>query len=160
MRIVHVMIAASAVTVVGGASASAMISPQAGPVGAAPTKQARRAATPLLRPLTERDQTSARGTGCQLSFTTRNNATLVYAIENELIVRTRAGRSVCRISDNQFGALSSGGTRSCGGVRINIRRTGRSVGNQASDSSSAPATLTATEGRRTWTTRGYWGSAC
>ena len=120
---------------------------------------ARPAASSLLLPLSERDQTATHESGCQLSFNTRR-ATLVYAIGHDFIVRTRTGRAICRITDREFGALSEGGSRTCGGVRVTIHRTGRSVGNEASDSSSAPASLTATAGGRTWTLRGHWGTAC
>jgi hypothetical protein len=120
---------------------------------------ARPASAPLLRPLGDADQTATHESGCQLSFNTRGG-TFVYAIGHDFMLRTRAGRSVCRISDEEFGALSEGGSRTCGGVRVTIRRTGRFVGNEASDRSSAPAMLTATAGGRTWTVRGYWGTAC
>ena len=120
---------------------------------------ARPAPAPLLRPLTDRDQTATHESGCQLSFNIRGG-TLVYVIGHDFMLRTRAGRAVCRIGDDAFSALSEGGSRTCGGVRVTIRRTGRSVGNEASDSSSAPAALTATAGGRTWTVRGYWGTAC
>ena len=120
---------------------------------------ARPAPAPLLRPLSDADQTATHESGCQLSFNTRGG-TLVYAIGHDFMLRTRAGRAVCRIRDDEFSALSEGGSRTCGGVRVTIRRTGRSVGNEASDSSSAPASLTATAGGRTWGVRGYWGTAC
>lgn len=121
---------------------------------------ARSASAPaLLRPLSDSDQTATRETGCQLSFTT-GRSTLVYAIGRDFMVRTGAGRAVCAIGDAEFSALSQGGSRSCGGVRLTIRPTGRSIGNQASDSSSAPATLTVTGGGRRWMVRGWWGTAC
>jgi len=120
---------------------------------------ARPAPAPLLRPLSDADQTATHESGCQLSFSARR-ATFIYAIGHDFMLRTRAGRAVCGISDHEFGGLSEGGSRTCGGVRVTIRRTGRSVGNEASDSSSAPASLTATAGGRTWGVRGYWGTAC
>ena len=112
-----------------------------------------------LRPLGERDMRAAHGSGCQLTFDA-GRSTLVYAIEHEFMIRTGAGRTVCRISDRQFSALSSGGRMSCGGYRITIRETGRPVGHMESDSASAPATLTVTGRGRPWTVRGHWGSAC
>ena len=117
------------------------------------------AQAPLLRPLSDSDQTATRESGCQLSFNA-GRRTLVYAIGHDFMLRTRTGRAVCRISDEEFSALSEGGSRSCGGVRVTIRRTGRTIGNEASDSASSPATLTATGGHRRWTARGYWGTAC
>ena len=116
-------------------------------------------AVPLLRPFSDSDQTATHESGCQLAFNTRSG-TLVYAIGHDFMLRTRAGRTVCPIDDRAFSALSEGGSRTCGGVRVTIRRTGRSIGNEASDSSSAPASLTATAGGRTWTVRGHWGTAC
>ena len=49
---------------------------------------------------------------------------------------------------------------SCGGYRITIRQTGRTVAHEASDSASTPATLTVSGRGRPWTVRGRWGSAC
>ena len=117
------------------------------------------AAGPPLLPISERDQRSSHESGCQLSFNTRHD-TLVYAIGHSLMIRTGAGRAVCPITDRQFSALSGGGSRSCGGLRLAIRRTGRVTGNEASDSASFPATLTVTGRGRPWTARGYWGTAC
>lgn len=147
MRIAHLSIAAvTALTVF--IAGSSVIAAQSGG-GAAPP----------LRPLSDSDQQAARGTGCQLSFNTRRS-TLVYVIEHEFMIRTRAGRTVCRISDRQFSALSDGGSQICGGLRLTIRQTGRTVGHPESDSASAPATLTVAGRGRPWTVRGQWGSAC
>jgi len=120
---------------------------------------ARSAQAPLLRPLSDADQTATSESGCELAFNA-GRSTLVYAVGHDFMLRTRAGRAVCRIGDEAFSALSEGGSRSCGGVRVTIRRTGRTIGNEASDSASSPASLTVTGGGRTWTTRGYWGAAC
>ena len=117
------------------------------------------ARTPLLSPLSDRDQMATRESGCQMSFNA-GRSTLVYVIGHDFMLRTRAGRAVCRISDEAFSALSEGGSRSCGGVSVTIRRTGRVIGNEASDSASGPASLTVTGGGRTWTVRGHWGTAC
>jgi hypothetical protein len=120
---------------------------------------ARPAPAPLLRPLSDADQNATHESGCQLSFNTRGG-TLIYAIGHDFMLRTRAGRAVCPISDEEVSALSERGSRSCGGVRVIIRRTGRTIGNEASDSASSPATLTVSGGGRTWTVRGHWGTAC
>ena len=114
---------------------------------------------PLLLPLSERDQTATHESGCQMSFNA-GRSTFVYAIGHDFMLRTGAGRAICRISDEAFSALSEGGSRSCGGVRVTIRRTGRVIGNEASDSASGPASLTVTGGGRSWTARGHWGTAC
>ena len=116
-------------------------------------------AAPPLRPVSEGDQTSLHESGCQLSFNTRHD-TLVYAIGHSLMIRTGAGRAVCPITDRQFSAFTGGGNRSCGGLRLAVRRTGRVAGNEASDSASFPATLTVTGRGRPWTVRGFWGTAC
>jgi len=121
--------------------------------------QPRGAAATPLRPLSDSDQRAARGSGRQLSFDT-GRSMLVYVIDHEFMIRTRAGRAVCRISDRQFAALSEGGSQVCGGLRLTIRQTGRSVANEASDNASAPATLTVAGRGRPWTVRGNWGSAC
>ena len=76
------------------------------------------------------------------------------------MIRTSAGRTVCRISDAQFSRLSGGGSMSCGGYRITIRETGRTVTHEASDSASTPATLTVSGRGRPWSVRGTMGSAC
>ena len=117
-----------------------------------------RAAAPL-RALSERDMRAAHGSGCQLTFDA-GRSTLVYVIEHEYMIRTGAGRTVCRINDAQFSRLSEGGSMSCGGYRITIRQTGRTVAHEASDSASTPATLTVSGRGRPWTVRGRWGSAC
>lgn len=127
-------------------------------VGAACVAAAAPASAPL-RPLSERDQRAARGSGCELAFDTRRS-TLVYVLDHDFMIRTAAGRTVCRISDAQFARLSGGGTQVCGGYRITIRETGRGTANEASDSASTPATLTVTGRGRAWTVRGHWQTAC
>ena len=143
MRIAHLAIGAVTAASVFAAGASAFTAPAVAP----------------LRALSERDMRAAHGSGCQLTFDS-GRSTLVYVIESEFMIRTGAGRTVCRISDRQFSALSDGGSMSCGGYRITIRQTGPSVGHQESDSASAPARLTVTGRGRPWTVRGHWGSAC
>jgi hypothetical protein len=147
MRIAHLTIAAMTAATVFVAGTSAIIA-QPSRAGAAP-----------LRALSERDMRAAHGSGCQLTFDA-GRSTLVYVIEHEFMIRTGSGRTVCRINDRQFSALSGGGSMSCGGYRITIRETGRSVGHQESDSAVAPATLTVSGRSRPWTVRGHWGSAC
>jgi hypothetical protein len=145
MRIAHLAIIAVTAATVFLAGTSAIL---AQPGRAAP-----------LRALSERDMRAAHGSGCQLSFDA-GRSTLVYVIEHEYMIRTSAGRAVCRINDRQFSALSCGGSMSCGGYRITIRETGRSVGHMETDSAVAPATLTVSGRGRPWTVRGQWGSAC
>ena len=148
MRIAPLAIAAVTAATVFVAGTSAIIAQPRAANAAAP-----------LRALSERDMQAAHGTGCQLTFDA-GRSTLVYAIEHEFMIRTAAGRTVCRVSDAQFSRLSGGGSMSCGGYRSTIRETGRSVGHQATDSASAPATLSVAGRGRPWTVRGNWGSAC
>lgn len=145
MRLAHLSIMALTAAAVFAAGTSAMT---AQPRGAAP-----------LRPLSERDLGAARGSGCQLSFDTGRRQ-LVYVIGNEFMIRTSAGRTICRITDRQFATLSGGGTQSCGGYRLSIRETGAGVAHEESDSATAPATLTVTGRGRPWMVRGIWGTAC
>lgn len=147
MRIAHLAIVAVTAATVFAVGTSAIIA-QPSRAGGAP-----------LRALSERDLRAAHGSGCQLSFDA-GRSTLVYVIDHEFMIRTGAGRTVCRISDRQFARLSGGGTQVCGGYRLTIRETGPSVGHQESDSASAPATLTVSGRGRPWTVRGHWGSAC
>jgi hypothetical protein len=154
MRIVHLAIAATAALGVGIAGASAMTDAQ--PRGS----QARTAATAPLLPLSERDLTSTRQMGCTCTFDLRNH-TLAQLVGNELMVRTRAGRQVCRVTEGQFQALSSAsGSASCGGLRMSLRRTGRVTSYPASDSASGRAALTIRHGRTARTLNGTWGCAC
>ena len=147
MRIAPLAIVAGTAAAACIAGTSAIVA-QPGGAGAAP-----------LRPLSDRDMSAAHGSGCQLSFN-RGRRTLVYVIDHEFMIRTRAGRNVCPISDAQFSRLSGGGTQVCGGYRITVRETGASVGHMESDSATAPATLTVRGRGRPWTVRGQWGSAC
>ena len=147
MRIAHLSIMALTAATVFVAGTSAIIAQPGG------------SARPLLYPLSGQDQDAARGSGCQLSFDA-GRRTYVYVIGHSFMIKTGLGRAVCRISDSQFSALSEGGSQTCQGLRLTIRRTGASVAHEASDSASAPATLTATGGGRSWSLRGQWGSAC
>jgi hypothetical protein len=125
----------------------------------APTKQARATAEPLL-PLSESDQTSTKEMGCTCTMAV-GSRTLVQAIGNELMVRTRGGRQVCRLTDARFRQISGAtGTYGCGGVRMTLRKTGRSQSHQESDSFTTPAALTMAQGQTRRTVNGIWGCAC
>lgn len=128
--------------------------------GAALTAQPRRApSTAPLYTLSDRDVQTGES-GCECSFRIGRRA-LVLAIGDELIIRTRAGRQVCRTTDGEFQAISDGsGAASCGGVRMSIRRTGRLIVDGPSDSADGPAALTIIQGRMRRTLRGRWGCAC
>lgn len=155
MRIMAVAIAASAALAVGWGGAWAMTSEQP-----RPSRRARAASTAPLLPLSERDLTSTRETGCTCTFDVRDRS-LVQMVGNELMLRTRAGRQVCRITDAQFQTLAgTAGRATCGGVQMRLRRTGRTRSFPASDSSSTPASLTVTQGRTSRTLSGSWGCAC
>ncbi len=144
MRIAHVSIMAVTAAAAFLAGTAAFTAPGPG--------------TPL-RPLSERDQRAARGSGCEIAFDA-GRSTLVYILDHEYMIRTSAGRTVCRISDAQFARLSGGGTQVCGGYRITIRETGPGVANEASDSASTPARLTVSGRGRPWTVRGHLQTAC
>jgi hypothetical protein len=148
MRIAHlgVMAAAALVTVVAGSSAI--------------TAQPRTASTAPLFPLSERDLTATRQSGCECSFRV-GRRTLVQMIGDELTLRAGGGRQVCRISDAQFSALSNGrADTACAGLRLSLRRTGRVSAHPESDSSDGPAALTIGQGRTRRTLAGRWGCAC
>jgi hypothetical protein len=129
--------------------------------GSAITAQPRRApSTAPLFPLSERDLTATRESGCECGFRVGRN-TLVQMIGDELTIRTRAGRQVCPISDNQFSALSNGrGSAACAGLRLSLRPTGRVTTHMESDSAEGPAALTVSQGRVRRTLVGRWGCAC
>jgi hypothetical protein len=142
------------------AAGVAILSPASAWSVAKPAAPARGAATSPLRPLSEADLTSTRQMGCTCTFD-RGRHTLVQAIGNELMVRTAAGRQVCRISDPQFQKLAGGsGKAACGGVQMSLRRTGRTDLSPESDSSSTPAALTVAQGGKQSQLNGSWGCAC
>lgn len=158
MRIIHfgLVVSMGLVLTASGSAATAPLEA----AGQAPVQKQRRAWPGPLLPLSERDLTSTRETGCTCTFEARRS-TFVQAIGNELMVRTRAGRRVCRISDAQFQRISgASGSYVCGGVRLGLRRTGRSRSHVASDSVTMPATLTARQGRTSRALAGTWGCAC
>jgi len=154
MEKVKVGIAAAVALCVGAAGVSATA-----PSEPAPVKQAR-ASAPLL-PLTDRDITSGPGgAGCGCSFD-QGNRTLLHAAGNQLMVRTRAGRQVCRMTDARFQQFAGGsGTFNCGGVRMSLRETGSRESSPETDSSGGPAALALTQGRSRRTINGEFGCAC
>jgi hypothetical protein len=153
MRMMQLAFAASVALGVGYAGAAAVTAP-------VPAKQARAAASVPLLPLSDSDQTSTKETGCTCTMEVRNRM-LIQAIGNELMVRTRAGRQVCRITDARFRQISGAtGTYRCGGMAMTLRRTGRSESHQESDSYTVPAALTVSQGRTSRTVNGIWGCAC
>lgn len=148
MRMAHLSVAATAALVTFVA-------------GSAITAQPRRApSTAPLFPLSERDLTATRESGCECGFRVGRN-TLVQMIGDELTIRTRAGRQVCPITDNQFSALSNGrANAACAGLRLSLRRTGPVRSMPESDSADWPAALTMGQGRARRTLAGRWGCAC
>lgn len=153
MRRIHltVMAAAALVTVVAGSSITAQPrrAPSTAPAGTAP-----------LLPLSQSDLSATRQSGCECTFRV-GRRTLFQMIGDELTVRTRAGRQVCRIPDEQFSALSDGsGTAACGGIRMSVRRTGPLRVSPETDSADGPASLSLSQGRMRRTLAGRWGCAC
>ena len=158
---------AAAAEAVGNGSAatssrSTPVSPAA-PPAAQPPAAATLAGMPggvPLGPILDEDQHSEGLMGCNCRFDGREGSYL-SVIDRELMVRTPAGRQLCPITDAQLQSLGEpGGEVSCAGVRMSIRETGARVSEIASDSSSAPAVLTATRGGVTGTLEGEWGCAC
>lgn len=152
MRMIQIVLPASLTLIVGAAAAAAALPP--------PAKPAAAPAIVRLQPLSETDLTSTRQMGCSCSFDSKSG-TLVNAIGNELMVRTQAGRKVCRISDAQFQRIAGGsGAYSCGGVGMSLRLTGKTSSHIESDSSSTPASLTLGAGATRRSVSGSWGCAC
>lgn len=113
-----------------------------------------------LGPLLEEDQHSPGQMGCNAMFTGPEGMYL-SVIDGELMVRTPAGRQLCPITDAQLQSLGEpGGEVSCAGVRMSIRETGAREPSPETDSSSAPAILSATQDGVTGTLDGTWGTAC
>ena len=149
MRMAHLTVTAAAALVTAAAGFSAIGSAQ--PRGAM--------AGPLL-PLSQRDISATREMGCECHFRI-GRITLVQMIGDELTVRTRVGRQVCAITDNQFSALSNGrGSAACAGLRLSLRPAGRVTTHMESDSAEGPAALTVGQGRARRTLAGRWGCAC
>lgn len=113
-----------------------------------------------LGPILDEDLHSPERMGCNCRFDGPEGSYL-SVIDGELMARTPAGRQLCPITDAQLQSLGEpGGEVSCGGVRMSIRETGARVPEIESDSSSAPAILTATRAGVTGTLDGEWGCAC
>jgi hypothetical protein len=128
--------------------------------GTALTAQPRRAPpTAPLYALSDADlQLNEHGCGCSFRVGRRE---LVSAINDVLVIRTRAGRQICRTANEEFSAISDGNaTVRCAGIRMNVRRTGPLVVDGPSDSADGPARLTVTQGRMRRTLVGRWGCAC
>jgi hypothetical protein len=159
MRIVHGILTASLALLLGASGTAATLSIAAANAGSA-ALQRRAAPTAPLVPLSERDLTSTRQMGCTCSFQSADRE-LMQAIGNELMVRTSAGRQVCRLTDARFQQISGAtGTYVCGGVRMTLRKTGRSQSHPESDSFTTSASLTMAKGRTSRTLNGIWGCAC
>ncbi|HEX8239088.1 MAG TPA: hypothetical protein VF574_05040 [Allosphingosinicella sp.] len=147
---IQIVVPGALTLAVGAAAASAELVPQ-------PSKPA---AVVRLQPLSEADLMSTRQTGCSCSFDAKQG-TLLNVIGNEMMVRTQAGRKVCRISEAEYQRIAGGSGRySCGGVGISLRLTGKTSSHMESDSSSTPASLTLGEGATRRSVSGSWGCAC
>ena len=148
MRRIHLTVMAAAALVAVAAGSSITARPPRAP-----------SAAPLL-PLSDRDLGATRQSGCECTFRI-GRRTFVQMIGDELTVRSRAGRQVCRIRDDQFSALSDGrGTAACAGIRMSVRRTGPVRASPESDSADGPASLSLSQGRTRRTLAGRWGCAC
>ena len=149
MRMAHLVVVALAAVVTFGIGASAI------------TAQPRRApSTAPLFPLSDRDLGATRQSGCECTFRI-GRLTLLQMIGDELTIRTRAGRQVCRTTDEQFSALSNGsGRAACAGIGMSVRSTGPLRVSPESDSADGPASLSLGQGRMRRTLAGRWGCAC
>ena len=113
-----------------------------------------------LRGLSEQDMATSGESGCQITFTHGNN-TLIFMIGHDILMRGAQGLQTCSVTDQQFGDFGSPTAAvSCGGRSLRVRRTGRIVSHEESDSSESPAMLTITQGHRRQTIRGVLGAAC
>lgn len=160
MRIVHGVLTASLALLIGASATAASLSLEGeNSTGSGAAQRSMQPTAPLVT-LSERDLTSTRQTGCTCSFDS-GNRTLVQAIGNELMVRTRAGRQVCRLTDARFQQISGAtGTYRCGGVSMTLRRTGQIDLSPETDSSSSPASLSLSQGKTNRRLNGTWGCAC
>jgi hypothetical protein len=149
MRMAHLFVVALAAALVTFVAGSAL------------TAQPRRApSTAPLFPLSERDLSATRQAGCECTFRI-GRLTLLQMIGDELTIRTRAGRQVCRTTDEQFSALSNGsGRAACAGIAMSVRSTGPLRVSPESDSADGPASLALRQGRMRRTLAGRWGCAC
>ena len=154
---------AAAAEAAGNGSAATSSRSTAAPPAAQPAGSATLVGMPggvPLGPILDEDSHSEGLMGCNCRFDGAEGSYL-SVIERELMVRTPAGRQLCPITDARLQSLGeSGGEVSCAGVRMSIRETGARVAEIASDSSSAPAILSATENGVTRTLDGEWGCAC
>ena len=139
--------------------AAAAVLAAACPSGASPVSRSAEALGGLL-PLSDKDMARTRESGCQSSFS-HGNATLIFMIGHDFMIRTGAGLAICRISESQFGSFGEGPTAvTCGSRRLVVRRTGKVVSHEEADSAEGPARLVVTRGRSRSTVPGDWGTAC
>ena len=129
--------------------------------GSAITAQPRRTpSTAPLLPLSQRDLGGSREEGCGCAFSI-GRTSLVMAINNEVTIRTRGGRQVCRTTDEQFSVMGDGnGEAVCAGVRLGLRRTGPVRARPGTDSADWRAALTLGQGRMRRTLAGRYGCSC
>lgn len=112
-----------------------------------------------LRALSEQDMSSTRESGCTCMFN-KGRSSYIQMIGNEFMVRTGAGRQVCRITDRQFGNFSQRRPIACGGWTFTLRHTGRTISHPEADSAETPSALTMVRGRTRFVVNGTWGCAC
>jgi hypothetical protein len=128
--------------------------------GSALTAQPRRApATAPLHPLSERDLGDSREEGCSCRFLV-GRTTLLRGINDEVTIRTRGGRQICRTTEEQFSVMGGEGEAVCAGVRLGLRPTGPVRARPGTDSAEWRAALTLSQGRMRRTLAGRWECAC
>jgi hypothetical protein len=153
MRMIQIVMPTALALAAGAAAAAAALAPPAAKPAAAP-------AVVRLQPLSDADLMSSRQMGCTCSFEAKQGI-LMETIGTEFMVRTQAGRKVCPISDAQRQRFSDGSAPySCGGVRMSLRRTGKTTSHIESDSATTPASLTLGSGATRRSVSGTWRCAC
>ncbi|WP_425229509.1 hypothetical protein [Sphingomonas sp.] len=124
---------------------------------------ARAPAPRLLLPVSDADSMLVGGSGCESAFA-QEVTSWTFMRNTSFMLRTgpgRAGLHQCTFTDAQAEGFGEGGKAlSCGGRRVSVRRVGRVTSHAEADSSDYPAVLTVTDGRRTETIRGSYGTAC
>ena len=132
------------------------------------------AAAPVARPnplmwLTMTDTNKLQSDeGCAFSFETPvirgERRTMVYSIENTLMVKTKAGVAQCRIPARAMNAFrDTKGPVTCGGQQISLKRNGKlshAPEGSEGDGSSFPATLMIGTGPGAAMVKGDAGTGC
>jgi hypothetical protein len=114
-----------------------------------------------LSALSDRDLRRINESGCEFGFGPTPRETLVFGMNNKIMIRVGAQPAICPIAEARFSAFAEGkGSLTCGGRRLTLRRTGSIVSSVEADSAAFPAELTISRGSRAQKVRGMAGTAC